>query len=468
MAVTKIWTIHEGSKISEVLDYAANEEKTVYKLKVETEHEYGLLEEQQFQDFIDYAMENVEASGDFENVLSYAANGEKTEERKFVTGINCAAEHARDEMMLTKTHYHKEDGILLWHGYQSFKPGEVTPEEAHEIGIALANNMWGDDYEVLVCTHLDQEHIHNHFVVNSVSWRTGKKLDVRWKDMAQESDRLCAMYGKSIVENPKCKGMHYAQWQAVKENRPTWTTAIRQDIDEQITMSRSMQEFFSGLQKRGYRVKADAKYFTLKPPGKDRFVRIDRRLGESYSLFGIQARIEECVKNGNTRMPEEDKRRTYKVKGTVQRPKYKFTGYQALYIRYCYMLGTLPKRNVSAGKVHYLYREDLTKMHRITRETAFLCRNRIETLQDLNDEEYNIKQDLKRYRKEKEYVLSSSAEDKEERLESLNRMIKDKKYQLYLVRDIRENTGHMQEKAETVTREQEGGMKYAGRERRQY
>lgn len=77
-------------------------------------------------------------------------------------------------MMLTKTHYHKKGGILLWHGYQSFKPGEVTPEEAHKIGLELAQKLWGDDYEVLVCTHLDTAHIHNHFVVNSVSWRTGK------------------------------------------------------------------------------------------------------------------------------------------------------------------------------------------------------------------------------------------------------------------------------------------------------
>lgn len=91
-----------------------------------------------------------------------------------MTGINCSPEYARDQMMLTKTHYHKKSGILLWHGYQSFKPREVTPEEAHAIGVELAQRLWGDDYEILVCTHLDTLHIHNHFVINSVSWRNGK------------------------------------------------------------------------------------------------------------------------------------------------------------------------------------------------------------------------------------------------------------------------------------------------------
>lgn len=244
MAVTKIWTIHEGSDIKQVLDYAANEGKTVLNIHVETDETYNQVERQQFQDVIDYTMAGYhDENDDMANVLDYAAKGTKTEQKKYVSGINCSPEYARDQMMLTKTHYHKKGGILLWHGYQSFKPGEVTPEEAHKIGLELAKKLWGNDYEILVCTHLDTAHIHNHFVVNSVSWRTGKKLDVRWKDMARESDRLCRQYGKSVVDEPKMKGKHHAEYQADQEGRPTWTTAIKQDIDECIAESRNLQEF---------------------------------------------------------------------------------------------------------------------------------------------------------------------------------------------------------------------------------
>lgn len=467
MAVTKIWTIHEGSNIKQVLDYAANEGKTVLNIKVETDETYDLQERQQFQDVIDHTMTGYQdENDDMGNVLDYAARGIKTEQKKYVSAINCSPERARDQMMLTKTHYHKQNGILLWHGYQSFKPGEVTPEEAHKIGMELAKNLWGEDYEILVCTHLDREHIHNHFVVNSVSWRTGKKLDVRWRDMARESDRLCRQYDKSIVENPKVKGKHYAEYQAEQEGRPTWTTAIKQDIDECILQSRNMQEFLKNLKNRGYVIKAGTKYFTLKPPGKERFVRIDRRLGEAYSLIGIENQIQENMKSGRYRMPEE--KMTRKI--YTSRPRYTVTGYKALYIRYCYMLGVFPGKHMTAKQVNYLYREDLTRMHKIRKETQFICSNKIETLQDLTDTEFDLKQDLKRYQAEKQYVInrlrSASGDEKlilDEKKNYLNEKIKDCRKKLYWCKDIKENSQGMKDKAQKVReiergheREQEG------------
>ena len=466
MAVTKIWTIHEGSNIKQVLDYAANEGKTVLNIQVETDETYDLQERQQFQDVIDHTMTGYQdENDDMSNVLDYAARSTKTEQKKYVSAINCSPERARDQMMLTKTHYHKQNGILLWHGYQSFKPGEVTPEEAHKIGMELAQNLWGKDYEILVCTHLDREHIHNHFVVNSVSFRTGKKLDVRWKDMARESDRLCRQYEKSIVENPKVKGKHYAEYQAEQEGRPTWTTAIKQDIDECILQSRNMQEFLKELKNRGYVIKAGAKYFTLKPPGKERFVRIDRRLGEAYSLLGIENQIQENVKSGRYR--KKKKKMARKI--YTSRPRYTVTGYKALYIRYCYMLGMYPGKHMTAKQVNYLYREDLTRMHKIRKETQFICSNKIETLQDLTDVEFDLKQDLKRYQAEKQYVINhlrSAGDDKpalDEKKNYLNEKIKDCRKKLYWCKDIKENSQGMRDKVQKVReiergheREQEG------------
>lgn len=470
MAVTKIWTIHEGSNIKQVLDYAANEGKTVLNIQVETDETYDLQERQQFQDVIDHTMTGYQdENDDMSNVLDYAARSTKTEQKKYVSAINCSPERARDQMMLTKTHYHKQNGILLWHGYQSFKPGEVTPEEAHKIGMELAQNLWGKDYEILVCTHLDREHIHNHFVVNSVSFRTGKKLDVRWKDMARESDRLCRQYEKSIVENPQIKGKAYAEYQAEKEGRPTWTTAIRQDIDECIAESRNLQEFLKNLKSRGYTIKAGAKYFTLKPPGKERFVRIDRRLGEAYSLVGIENQIQENVKSGRYRMPEE--KMTRKI--YTSRPRYTVTGYKALYIRYCYMLGVFPGKHMTAKQVNYLYREDLTRMHKIRKETQFICSNKIETLQDLTDTEFELQQDLKRYQDEKTYVVnrlrSASGADKdtlEEKKNYLSGKIKDCRRKLYWCKDIKENSRKMQEKVEKVREMERGNMEHGREEER--
>ena len=470
MAVTKIWTIHEGSDIKQVIDYAANEGKTVLNIQVETDETYNQLERQQFQDIIDYTMAGYhDENDDMANVLDYAAKGIKTEQKKYVSGINCSPEYARDQMMLTKTHYHKKGGILLWHGYQSFKPGEVTPEEAHKIGLELAQKLWGDDYEVLVCTHLDTAHIHNHFVVNSVSWRTGKKLDVRWRDMARESDRLCRQYDKSIVENPKVKGKHYAEYQAEQEGRPTWTTAIKQDIDECILQSRNMQEFLKNLKKRGYTIKAGAKYFTLKPPGKERFVRIDRRLGEAYSLIGIENQIQETVKSGRYRMPEEKvTRRVY-----AGRPRYTVTGYKALYIRYCYMLGVFPGEHMTARQVNYLYREDLTRMHKIRKETQSICRNKIETLQDLTDVEFELQQELKRYQNEKQYVInrlrSASGDDKaslDEKRDYLSDKIKDCRKKLYWCKDIKENSQGMRDKVQKVREIERGHEREQGERKR--
>lgn len=117
----------------------------------------------------------------------------------------------------------------MWHGVQSFKPGEITPEEAHKIGVELANILWGDNYEVIVSTHLDQKHIHNHFLINSVSFKTGKKLDAKWQDMKRVSDMLCEKYHKSIVRNPQYKTKTYSSWK--DGNKRTWTSAIKDDID---------------------------------------------------------------------------------------------------------------------------------------------------------------------------------------------------------------------------------------------
>lgn len=102
-------------------------------------------------------------------------------------------------MMATKQRFGKLGGNIAYHGYQSFAEGEVTPEEAR---IETAKRMWGDAYEIVVTTHLNTDNIHNHFVVNSVSFKTGRKFENHIRDhicLRQISDEVCLQHGKSVI-----------------------------------------------------------------------------------------------------------------------------------------------------------------------------------------------------------------------------------------------------------------------------
>ena len=142
MAVTKIWKI--TNNLGKVINYSENGKKTRINSLDET--------------------------------LNYAMNKDKTEEQYFVTGINCNARIAYDEMNLVKLKYNKTDGILGFHAYQSFEETNLSPKIAHEIGIKLAEQLWGDRFQVVVTTHLNTGHLHNHFVINSVSFKDGKNF----------------------------------------------------------------------------------------------------------------------------------------------------------------------------------------------------------------------------------------------------------------------------------------------------
>ncbi|GAH59415.1 unnamed protein product [marine sediment metagenome] len=133
------------------------------------------------------------SKGSLKKIIDYVLNKEKTDE-KIISGKNCSPnEVAIDEMNTTKELYGKTDGLSYHHIIQSFKPGEVSPELAHEIGKELAENQF-KGYEVLVATHIDKKHIHNHLVVNSVSFLDGRKLisnKETLREIKRESNRIC-------------------------------------------------------------------------------------------------------------------------------------------------------------------------------------------------------------------------------------------------------------------------------------
>jgi hypothetical protein len=126
--------------------------------------------------------------------------------RNFVTGINCQPETARAEMIAIKQHYGEGEGVVAYHGCQSFAPGEAAPEMAHQIGVELAERLWGDRFQVIAAAHLDTgDRLHNHFALNNVSMVVGKKYYRSERDyynMARESDAICNEYGLPVIEQP--------------------------------------------------------------------------------------------------------------------------------------------------------------------------------------------------------------------------------------------------------------------------
>ena len=376
MAITSIWRVN--GRLGKVVVYVENPDKTTNPKC----YENGAMTERDCQDL--------------DEVISYAVSSHKTQQvneeldnlERFVSGINCNPSTARKEMMAVKKRFGKEDGTIAYHGYQSFAPGEATPEIAHQIGVELARRLWGERYQVVVATHLDKaNHLHNHFVLNTVSFVDGKKYFRSAKDyhdLQATSDALCREYGLSVIEHPQPgKGKHYGEWRAEQEQRPTWRGIVRSDVDEVIRQSMTERQFFENLHRKGYEVKV-GKDISVRPPGKERFVRLARNFGEAYTLEGIRRRILEQTRAARPLPEPTPKTKHYRVSGNWQSRK-KVTGFRALYFHYCYLLGMFPKsKQQNKRRLHFLLREDLIKLDAITQEARLLAAHRIDTAQQLS------------------------------------------------------------------------------------
>ena len=377
MATTSIWRVKGW--LGKVVVYVENPDKTTNP-KFYTDEDMTEQDGQELSDVIRYAVNS--------RKTQKADNEDCAVVHRFVSGINCSPSTARDEMLAVKKRFGKENGTVAYHGYQSFAPGEATPEMAHEIGMKLAARLWGDRYQVIVATHLDKEnHLHNHFVLNTVSFVDGIKYHRTKKDyhdMQTVSDELCREYRLSVIENPQYgKAKQYGEWRAEQEQRPTWRGLIRADIDEAIRQAMTERQFFDALRKKGYAVKV-GKDISVRPPGKERFVRLMRNFGEDYSLDSIRRRI--LSQSRPERKKPEQKPEILRVRliGNLKAAR-KLTGFRALYVHYCYLLGIFPKNRPqqSRKRQHFLLREDLLKLDAITAETRLLIGHRIDTAEQL-------------------------------------------------------------------------------------
>ena len=359
MATTKIWDIK--GRLDSLINYAANPEKTDGK---------------------NYDQKQIQA---LHNVMEYASDDYKTEKRLYVSGVNTTPDAAKHKMQQTKLRYDKTGGIVAFHAIQSFMPGEITPELAHEIGKRLAKEMWGDRFEVVIATHLNKSHLHNHFVINSVSFIDGKKYYDNTRNynlMKKISDRLCEEHKLSVIRNPKGKGKHYAEWLAEKKGYPTMRAQIRDELDEIIKCSYSMTQFWRILEERGYvicRRKPQYAYTSFLPPCSKKQFRLDK-LGPDYTEEAIAERIR-TARNG-IRVFKESKP-DYNDWLKKYKP-IKLKGFKALYYHYLYLFGRIRKKE-TPQRVSFYLREELTKFERYQKQFHFLYENDIESTGQLNE-----------------------------------------------------------------------------------
>lgn len=217
MATTSLWPIKKT--INNTIEYVENKDKTQIPIS------------------------------DLSNTIDYASNKNKTEEQFYVTGINCDSKNVYQDMILVKKAYNEIDNIQGFHGYQSFKEGEVTPDVAHKIGIQLANEMWGDEFQVVVTTHLNTNHVHNHFAVNSVSMKDGHKYNYSNHEMArlrQTNDFICKEYGlSSLEEKVTRKNFDFSKYM----NHDNYSVRTQRDIDIAIKNSFNYQDFINTMKK---------------------------------------------------------------------------------------------------------------------------------------------------------------------------------------------------------------------------
>ena len=378
-----------------------------------------------------------------QDALDYAANRDKTEQSCFESSYACTLETAFADMRQTKERWHKLGGVQGYHLVQSFAAGEVTPELAHRIAKELADRVLGGQYEYVIGTHLNTGHIHSHIVWNSVSCVDGKKYRSNYKSYVTEiravSDELCRKYKLSVIdtENSNHVAKPYAEWLAEKNGQPTWRTAIRQDVDEAIQQSLTWRQFLNALERNGYEVRMGRKYPVLRPPGKERFVRF-KTLGKRYTPEAIQTRIlypqsyHPYVENP----PTIQHGRLHSGK----KPHRKLTGLRALYYRYLYELGALPRK---PRRPSYAVRQDAYKLDQRIREMEFLSKHNIDTLEQLETHRKALQTEIGQLQTKRKQLPKT--DDVQSQRESVNTALKQFRQEERLCRKIAEHSIEVQQ-----------------------
>lgn len=381
-------------------------------------------------------------------------NKDKTEEFFYVSGINCEIDTALQQMNQTKRLFNKTKGILGFHGYQSFKEGEITPELAHEIGVKLANEMWGDRFEVVVSTHLNTKHLHNHFIVNSVSFVDGMKFYSNRSSTArlrEISDDLCKEYGLSVLdEKPTSKGRIYFPYYLKNTNRNNYYKKTKRDIDIAIAKSSNYKEFIEILSSMNYEVQNRYGKLSVRNLDYKRNIRIERYFGEEYSIDNIKSRIleEEYIENVS------QNNKSFNKKNNNQ----KHHGIVALYRYYCYLLKVYPNKKYN----NYAYiKDDVIKLEKYNSIIRMFDREQITDDESFRKYEIMINNkydDLINIRKKLRKQFSSINNEQEKirilkKIKEINEELPKLKKEIDLCNEINVESKSIKEKIEGLEKE---------------
>ena len=383
-------------------------------------------------DYVKDRTKTTKSAGSLEEAIDYALNREKTEETIFEDAMGCTCENAYADMVKTKERFHKKGGVQGYHLVQSFAEGEVSPELAHLIGQELAEQLLKGQFEVVITTHLNTSHYHNHLVWNSVSMADGKKYHSNAKSYFTEvrriSDDLCRKYGLSVIQTNQGKAMHYAQWKAEAEGKPTWRTAIRMDIRDAIGVSFSWSQ--------------------LKTPDMERYVRL-RSLGNGYGEAEIREKI------------LRPKIQQVYGKTQVQFPKRKLTGLQKLYFSYLYRMGVLQQK---PKRISYAVRSDIRKLDLRIRQMEFLQKEGINTREELAAYRKPLEEQVLSLMKERRTLYRK--EPGGMRIQEINGELKELRKKIRLSQQIEIQSKEMEERLKRA-KEQEQVQESSGKQRRE-
>jgi len=232
--------------------------------------------------------------------IDYICNPEKTDDNILVSGFNCTPEMAAFDFEFTKKTADSQGGRLAYHMIQSFAPGEVDYNTAHELGKGLADEFLQGKYEYVISTHIDRGHVHNHIIFNSVSFEDNKKFHGDkniFKRMADISDKLCMENGLSVIDEPKQKGKSYTEYEADKRGE-SFKSKLRQTVDECVLKASDWNDFIRLIQEREYEIK-QGKHISFRAKGQERFTRL-KTLGAYYAEDKIKERIGNALKTVST------------------------------------------------------------------------------------------------------------------------------------------------------------------------
>lgn len=457
MAVSKIWKV--TARLDRVINYAVNPEKT---------------------DARSYTPEQYQSLAD---VLRYAKDEEKTEREFYVDGINCNPSTARDQFVTVKEQFGKPDGIQAYHGYLSFKDEpNITPELAQKIGVEFAQKVWGDRFQVVVTTHLNTKHLHCHFVVNSVSFVDGKRMqnnEKHWRYFHHIADELCRQHRLNVIENPKRGGrQNYYAKKLHEAGLPNLVDTARAVVDEAISKSYSYDDFKYILRQMGAELN-DAptrKYQVLTVKGFEKHIRL-QRLGDEYLLPRIKERIYE--NRNKVRLEPFQKGYYYKPKQylliTREDRIKKVGGLYGLYLYYCYKLGYLPKyKKQNPARLHYLLREDLMKLDKLTEQVRLLGRENISNAEQLFSFKSKTESEIKRLTADRTHLrneirkvnideLELSAA--KEKISAIGERLKELRKEVKICDAITDRSGIIEERLTKVLADEE---KIKGKENRSY